>query len=102
MVNKEVCTTGIWASGGDCGTTAEQKTIAGAIDAVFRSLEGYWDCYIYCITITHGGTWTGTLLIGTNEKAQYASCGGQFKVCYDEGCGGLTGWYNYNSWTKYF
>lgn len=86
-----------WASGGDCGTTAEQKTIAGAIDAVLRKLEGEWDCNIYCITMTHGGTWKGTLLIGANEKAQYASCGGQFKGCYDEGCGGLTGWYNCNS-----
>ncbi|KAI5961835.1 uncharacterized protein KGF55_003806 [Candida pseudojiufengensis] len=86
-----------WSIGGDCGSTAEQKTIAGAIMAAVHKNDGDWLCNIYCITMTHGGTWQGTLLIGPSSDAMYADCGGQFKGCYDNGCGSLTGWYNCNS-----
>jgi hypothetical protein len=86
-----------WATSGDCDTTAEQKTIAGAIHAALKANDGDWLCNVYCITMTHGGTWIGTLLVGPNDSAMYASCGRQFKGCYDAGCGALEGWYNCNS-----
>jgi len=86
-----------WSAGGDCDTTAEQKTIAGAIHAVIKKLDGEWQCNIYCITMTHGGTWKGTLLIGPSYDAQFADCSGQFKGCYDAGCGALEGWYSCKS-----
>lgn len=86
-----------WAAGGDCGTTAEQKTIAGAIHEALKRMDGEWTCNVYCITMTHGGTWTGTLLIGPSESAMWANCGGVFHGCYDAGCGALEGYYNCNS-----
>lgn len=86
-----------WASGGDCGSTAEQKTIAGAIHAALKKADGEWTCNVYCITMTHGGTWQGTLLIGPDQSAMWANCGGVFKGCYDTGCNSLEGWYNCNS-----
>lgn len=86
-----------WATGGNCGTTAMQKTIAAAIHAALKKADGEWTCNVYCITMTHGGNWEGTLLIGPDQSAMWANCGGAFKGCYDIGCKSLEGWYNCNS-----
>ena len=80
-----------WNAGGDCDTTAQVKTIAGAIDAVFKNESGKWLCNTYCITMRHGGTWTGHLKI-----SPISVCAGgcpQYDIlrCYDAGCGSLEG-----------
>lgn len=46
------------ASGDNCDTTAELKTIAGAIANYFRDQKSNV-CGTHCIKMTHGGTWTG-------------------------------------------
>lgn len=78
-----------WANGGDCSTTADQKTIAGAIMGMIRKLEGNWLCNNYCISMSHGGTWHGTLIVGPSQKAWGSSCAGVYKGDWDMGCGSL-------------
>lgn len=78
---------GVWyryfSSGGNCGSTVEQKTIAGAIKGVIDSVEPNWFSDIYCITMCRGDTWHGTLLIGPDPSAMTATCSGAHKGNYE-------------------
>ncbi|KAJ6568641.1 hypothetical protein B0H19DRAFT_845771, partial [Mycena capillaripes] len=48
--------------GSECDTSAELKTIRGAIDAFLQdSVQG--ECQEVCLQMTHGGTWTGFLSV---------------------------------------
>lgn len=47
-----------YAKGDNCDTTAELKTIAGAMANYFRDQKSNV-CGTHCIKMTHGGTWEG-------------------------------------------
>ncbi|KAJ7854106.1 hypothetical protein B0H14DRAFT_2210257, partial [Mycena olivaceomarginata] len=49
-----------YAAGGKCGTTAQENTIRGAIDAFLKENVG-GACHAMCLRMTHGGTWKGYL-----------------------------------------
>jgi hypothetical protein len=53
-----------YANGKNCDTTAEQVTIAGAIEHHIKNVNGGKLCQTECLDLTHGGTWDGFLLIG--------------------------------------
>jgi hypothetical protein len=53
-----------YANGKNCDTTAEQKTIAGAIEHHLKTKDDSQVCGMDCLDLTHGGTWDGFLLIG--------------------------------------
>ncbi|QEU60321.1 hypothetical protein KDRO_C08540 [Kluyveromyces lactis] len=77
---------GVWyryfSSGVNCGSTVEHKTIASAIKAVIDSVEPNWFSDLYCITMSSGGIWYGTLLIGSDPSAMTATCSGAHKGNY--------------------
>lgn len=52
------------ATGRNCDNTADQFTVRGSLDKVFRKYIISESWKIYCLELTHGGTWTGYLLIG--------------------------------------
>ncbi|OTA61212.1 hypothetical protein K449DRAFT_434971 [Hypoxylon sp. EC38] len=72
------------AEGRNCDTTAEQKTIQGAIQ---NFIEGIHEtlCGVDCIKLTHGGTWEGYVTIAAEgfdptqfecgKSDQWTSCG---------------------------
>lgn len=69
------------ATGEDCTTNAQLKTIRGAVDAWLKAgVEG--QCKNVCLRMTHGGTWTGYVSLtppgGPAPKdcstAAYGSC----------------------------
>ena len=55
------------ANGKNCDTTAEQATIAGAIENHLKKNGGRL-CATECLDLTHGGTWDGFLLIGPSNS----------------------------------
>ncbi|KAJ7094095.1 hypothetical protein C8R44DRAFT_574860, partial [Mycena epipterygia] len=50
------------ATGSSCDTTAQLTTIRGAIDAFLKETVDN-KCINVCLRMTHGGTWTGYLLV---------------------------------------
>jgi len=56
------------ANGKNCGTTAEQATIAGAIENHLKKNNGGELCATECLDLTHDGTWDGFLLIGPSNS----------------------------------
>lgn len=56
------------ANGKNCDTTAEQDTIAGAIDHHLKTVDNNELCATECLDLTHGGTWDGYLLIGPGDS----------------------------------
>jgi hypothetical protein len=55
------------ANGKNCDTTAEEATIAGAIEHHIKNVNGGKLCATECLDLTHGGTWDGFLLIGPRD-----------------------------------
>lgn len=55
------------ATGRNCDTTSQQRTIEGSLDKAYREiiLKDYNS--VYCLVLTHQGTWSGYLLIGPND-----------------------------------
>ncbi|KAH6887094.1 hypothetical protein B0T10DRAFT_490696 [Thelonectria olida] len=51
------------SEGRNCDTTAQQDTIAGAIEHHLKN-RGTKLCRTECLQLTHGGTWHGYLLLG--------------------------------------
>ncbi|KAF4418917.1 hypothetical protein FACUT_11638 [Fusarium acutatum] len=79
------------SNGRHCDTTAEQETIAGAIERHIKR-HGHKICGTECLNLTHGGTWYGYLLIGPADKFDHsAECGPEisFKHCDSGGKGDL-------------
>jgi len=65
-----------YAAGQNCDTTAEQATIAGAIEHHLKTVDGSQLCDTVCLDLTHGGTWDGYLLMGPRDSfASDAYCG---------------------------
>ncbi|KAF5879133.1 uncharacterized protein Bfra_006338 [Botrytis fragariae] len=52
-----------YATGRNCDTTAEVKTIQGAIKQHLITTDGNSLCSTECLDLTHSGTWSGFLLI---------------------------------------
>lgn len=52
----------IHATGSNCDTTATEETIAGGLKTYFDA-HGGSVCDVHCVQQTHGGTYTGYLLI---------------------------------------
>ncbi|CCF60620.1 hypothetical protein KAFR_0L00120 [Kazachstania africana CBS 2517] len=83
---------------GECSSTIEQKTVAGAIKYVISKYEGEYLCNIYSLSINHHGTWHATLVIGPTPKVWTVSLASTlYKGCYDEGCSGLVSPYSCSS-----
>ncbi|KAJ7453852.1 hypothetical protein FB451DRAFT_665601 [Mycena latifolia] len=60
--------------GSECDTSAELKTIRGALDAFLQdSVDG--ECKEVCLQMTHGGTWTGFLSVSPVGSAAPSDCG---------------------------
>jgi hypothetical protein len=60
--------------GNECDTSAELRTIRGAIDAFLQdSVDG--ECKQVCLQMTHGGTWTGFLSVTPVGSAAPTDCG---------------------------
>ncbi|WZH42128.1 uncharacterized protein QYS62_003096 [Fusarium acuminatum] len=58
-----------------CDTTAQQETIAGALEHHFKK-HGTKMCGTQCLDLTHGGTWNGYLAIGPAKSFDHKSyCG---------------------------
>ncbi|KAM9914801.1 hypothetical protein OXX59_003880 [Metschnikowia pulcherrima] len=72
-----------WESYSDHASQLDEKTIAKAIHTVLRNIGGVWTRDAYCITITYGDTWVGSLLIGASPRAMKEVCGGRFHGNYD-------------------
>ncbi|EXM19552.1 hypothetical protein FOTG_12408 [Fusarium oxysporum f. sp. vasinfectum 25433] len=79
------------STGRHCDTTAEQETIAGAIEHHIKN-HGHKLCGTQCLELTHGGTWHGYLLIGPASNFDHkAYCGPEvsFKHCDSGGKGDI-------------
>ncbi|KAM9894914.1 hypothetical protein OXX79_008403 [Metschnikowia pulcherrima] len=72
-----------WESYSDHASQLDEKTIAKAIHTVLRNIGGVWRSDAYCITITYGDTWVGSLLIGASPRAMKQVCGGRYHGNYD-------------------
>ena len=76
------------ANGKNCDTTAEQATIAGAIEHHLQTVNNGVICNTECLDLTHGGTWDGYLLIGpANNFDSSVYCGPSlsFNTCTNGG-----------------
>ncbi|KAH7251039.1 hypothetical protein BKA59DRAFT_523973 [Fusarium tricinctum] len=81
------------SAGGDCDTTAEEKTIAGALE---DHLKQFGDplCENQYLNLTHSGTWNGYLLIGPADgfdSKVYCGTKLNFDHCTSGGKNDLTG-----------
>ncbi|KAJ7436857.1 hypothetical protein FB451DRAFT_1570906 [Mycena latifolia] len=76
-----------YATGRNCDTTAQLKTIRGAIDAFLRdSVNG--KCQEACLKMTHGGTWTGYLSVSPVGAPAPSDCGPDgYGSCVEHGDG---------------
>ncbi|CCE65144.1 hypothetical protein TPHA_0K00100 [Tetrapisispora phaffii CBS 4417] len=84
---------------GECSSTIEQETIAGAIYYALNLVEGGdYLCNVYYFTMNHFGTWHGILYVGPGITTWGATtANAQSKGCYSEGCDGLISPYSCNS-----
>ncbi|KAE8358113.1 hypothetical protein BDV27DRAFT_163890 [Aspergillus caelatus] len=76
------------ATGRHCDTTAQQKTIEGAIYKYLKEVERNKVCGTMCVELTHGGTWKGYLKFGKAENFEASAyCGGKlgFSNCASGG-----------------
>lgn len=68
----------VYASGQHCDTTAQLSTIAGSIDKYLRDVDKDV-CGVHCIRLTHGGTWTGyVVLAGAGGDVDSFYCGSSY------------------------
>lgn len=58
---------------GNCKSTIHQKTLAGALQAAVRALEGNQLCNTNLFRVHHRGTWHGDLLIGLSVSTWFTS-----------------------------
>lgn len=87
-----------YANPGQCASTIEQKTIAGAIQAALRALDGQWLCNIYAFEVDHAGSWHGTIIVGPNMAAWSTAINkANYKGYMSEGCSGLQAPYTCSS-----
>ncbi|CCF59332.1 hypothetical protein KAFR_0G03000 [Kazachstania africana CBS 2517] len=79
-------------TGQNCDTTAEESTIEGALDKAFGNYVRFNKAGIWCMELTHGGSWKGFLLIGPNEDwPSYIWCGdGGKNTCVSGGKGDIS------------
>jgi hypothetical protein len=78
----------VYATGRNCDTTAQLGTISGAIDKYLRDVNKNV-CGTHCIQLTHGGTWTGYVVLapsGTDVDSFYCGSAYTFGSC---GTGGV-------------
>lgn len=76
------------ANGKNFDTTAEQATIAGAIEHHLQTVNNGVLCNTECLDLTHSGTWDGYLLIGpANNFDSSVYCGPSlsFNTCTNGG-----------------
>lgn len=59
------------ASGENCDTTAQWKTIAGAMEKWYKEHEHL--CGEWCLKMTHGGNWEGYASLGVGDNFMWAS-----------------------------
>ncbi|KAK7016303.1 hypothetical protein R3P38DRAFT_2993844 [Favolaschia claudopus] len=65
-------------NGAQCDTSAELKTIAGAIDVYLRA-QNMSVCGVHCIRLTHGGTYSGYVtLAAPNMNPNTFYCGSAY------------------------
>ncbi|KAM0337610.1 hypothetical protein ACHAPU_011534 [Fusarium lateritium] len=79
------------SAGRNCDTTAEQETIAGALEHHFKK-DNSKMCGTVCLDLTHGGTWNGYLAIGPAKSFNHKlHCGPElnFNNCDSGGKGDL-------------
>lgn len=87
-----------YPTSGSCGSTIQQKTIAGALEAAIEKLEGDYLCNIYLFHVNHHGKWHGDIIIGAGASTWYTSAKKTtYKGCLNVGCKGLQAPYNCNS-----
>ena len=75
------------ANGKHCDTTAEEGTIAGAIENHIERRGGQV-CGMECLDLTHGGTWDGFLLVGPTgnfDSSMYCGPSLDFDQCTSGG-----------------
>ncbi|KAK6984217.1 hypothetical protein R3P38DRAFT_3106204 [Favolaschia claudopus] len=73
----------VYATGQNCDTTAQLKTIAGAIDVYLRA-QNKSVCGVHCIRLTHGGTYSGYVTLaapGFNPDTFYCGSTYTFGQC---------------------
>ncbi|KAH8686204.1 hypothetical protein BGZ61DRAFT_454206 [Ilyonectria robusta] len=73
-----------YATGRNCDTAAELKTIAGALEHHLKTETDGELCRTECLDLTHSGTWNGYLLMGpANHFESDMYCGPKlpFKSC---------------------
>ncbi|KAJ6517861.1 hypothetical protein DFH09DRAFT_1332065 [Mycena vulgaris] len=75
------------ATGRNCDSTAQLKTIRGAIDAFLKDhVDG--KCGNVCLKMTHDGTWTGYLSVTPVGAPAPVNCGADsFDSCVEHGSG---------------
>ncbi|TGO14383.1 hypothetical protein BTUL_0054g00540 [Botrytis tulipae] len=65
-----------YATGRNCNTASEAKTIQGAIKQHLTTTDGNSLCSTECLDLTESATWSGFLLIGpTNNFDSTMYCG---------------------------
>lgn len=75
-----------WANCGDYNTIADQKTISGAIMDVIGRLQEDLMCNSYCISLSKGEAWLGTLVVGPTSTAWRTLCVGAYTGGWNNGC----------------
>ncbi|PYI18141.1 hypothetical protein BO86DRAFT_410167 [Aspergillus japonicus CBS 114.51] len=76
------------ATGRNCDTTAQQKTIQGAIYHYLTAIEGNTVCGTQCLSLKHGGSYAGYLKIGkvgVFDSAAYCGPTLHFENCASGG-----------------
>ncbi|CEP64914.1 Css2p LALA0_S15e00254g [Lachancea lanzarotensis] len=87
-----------YAIDGNCASTIHQKTIAGALQAAARQLEGSQLCNNYLFQIDHHGSWKGDIIIGSSPSVYFTNVRWTtYKGWVDAGCEELQSPYNCNS-----
>nr|ADG64740.1 Klus pretoxin [Saccharomyces cerevisiae killer virus Mlus] len=87
-----------YADDGKCSSTVKQKTIAGALQAAVRQLEGNQLCNNYLFHVDHHGTWHGDVIIGASISAWFTNAKwSDYKGWVDAGCSQLQSPYTCSS-----
>lgn len=83
------------ASGSNCDTTAQFRTIQGGLDVAYAEKMSSDPNGIWCMTLSHGGSWNGYLIIGSASNAGWdrtISCSGMTgNSCVSGGNGNTVG-----------
>jgi hypothetical protein len=77
----------VYATGASCDTTAQVRTIQGAVNKYIDKLDGEV-CGVHCLKVTHGGTYAGFVTIapkGTPLDGYYCGHSNRFGNCVSGG-----------------